>query len=132
MRLATLSLTALLLPATALAGNPFASVVKTQEFRQLGPGLVQPVSDIGFAFEVYVDGASTMTPSPTLSGPITMGEPFHNGGALGFNASEGGWGYGAPAFEGWEGPDQATLNGLFGSGTYQLSISGVPVSVPIR
>lgn len=78
--------------------------------------------------EFSVDGVDleTISPAPAVSGPITLEEPYVNGGLLGWNEDWQEWNFGWPNFNGWAVSSRTELDSLFGNGTYEFSQDGVP------
>jgi len=92
---------------------------------------VGPEFDGAYGFYAEVDGIGIEgIAAPVLSGPITLGEPAHNGGVLGWNSDRSWWGYGSPDFEDVATETEAQREGLFGNGIYTFSnMLGVSASV---
>ena len=113
------------------------TVGKSIEFVQTSPVAVQinpapPSQTFGgpYGFSADVDGQniSSIT-APRVSGPISVPEPFNNGGTLLYNSTEGGWRYGFPNGNDWGVQSLGELNSLFGSGVYTMTVNGTSVAL---
>ena len=97
-KIPTTLVAALALQALATAQTTeFVVVVKLQLFEQTSATQVAHISDLPFGCELAVEDGPTLSPDPSVSGPITVGEPFHNGGVLGFNSDSENWAASGPA-----------------------------------
>lgn len=85
-----------------------------------------------YSFEVNVQGTdlSGITP-PVVSGPISVGEPFFNGGVLVYDSEDGEWGFGSPHADGYDATSQSAIDSLFGNGVYTLVVNGVTLSLDL-
>ena len=128
------SLGALCAPAflTALSGaqTEFVLVSKFERNEQTSATQVAHIPVRPWNCDLTVVDGPGLTPAPSVSGPIGVGEPFHNGGVLLFNDDWQEWAYGAPNADNYGTATLTELDSLFGSGTYTFNVSGV--SVPLN
>ena len=134
MNLSRIRLTAaalLTLQASSFAQTTdFVVVSKLQLHEQTSATQVSLIPFLPFGCDLSVEDLPTLTPAPSVTGPISVSEPTHNGGVLGYNTSIGEWGYGFPNFNNYGTQTKAELDSLFGSGVYTFSVNGV--SVPLN
>ena len=99
----------------------------------VNPTPVGPTFGGAYGFYAEVDGIGLdAIPAPTVSGPISLAEPAHNGGVLEFNVGRSEWRYGAPDFDVVAVETSAELESLFANGTYTFSnVQGVSASVDL-
>ena len=132
-------LTAATIVATSICSTSAAQsidyidVLRMQFERQISDTVRVPESEFPWAIDlaVGVNGGSPLTPEPTVSGPISLQEPFFNGGVLGYNPEEAWHNIGAGG-HGWGTATEAELDGLFGNGTYTFQIGGSSVSLDLQ
>ncbi|USO00079.1 MAG: hypothetical protein H6810_05295 [Phycisphaeraceae bacterium] len=118
-----------------------AAIIKIQFYQQTSATEVSllPAAAVPFGFNADVEGEDIglLDPAPAITGPISVPEPTHNGGVLGYNAGDDVWAYGAPDFNDYGTETLVELDALFGEGDYTFTVSGVtiplhlgPVSYP--
>ena len=115
---------------------PIASieVLRLQFERQLDESVRVPESDYPWGFDLAVTldgGAPPLSPEPTVSGPISLQEPFFNGGVLGYNPEEE-WHNIGSGGHGWGTTTEAEMDSLFGNGTYDFQVAGSSVSLDLQ
>ena len=122
-------MTALALVASTASAQQLLNVSlgKERRFQQLDASSVSAADQFGF----WVDVEGSPSLNPRVSGPITLQEPNHNGGFLGFTfkGSSGlvSWGYAAPNFNGWSTSTQQQCDQLFQSGNYTVTIGSLVI-----
>jgi len=130
--------------AISISGSAYGATVEGMELGKYilhvqtsaGTVIVNPTPigpEFGGAYRFYaeVDGIDLdVIPAPTVSGPISLAEPWHNGGVMGWNAGINQWRYGSPDFDEWATETAAELDGLFANGIYTFSnVLGASASV---
>lgn len=136
VRVSAAAACATLVCASAAAQSvKFAVVAKTRRYEQTSAAdvLILPAyaRPFGFGVSVTGDDIGLLSPAPTISGPFAVGEPFHNGGVLGYDPDDEEWRYGAPAFQDFTAETQPMVDAAFGSGMYTLAFNGVGVDLDL-
>lgn len=129
LRTACIAAAFLPLSLCASAQTEFVVAGKLIQHEQTSASQVSLIPDLPYGCELSVVDGPALAPAPSVSGPIFVGEPFHNGGVLGFNPDWEEWAYGFPNFNNYGTQTKVELDSLFGSGTYSFLVSGVNVSV---
>ncbi|MCF7687923.1 MAG: PEP-CTERM sorting domain-containing protein [Cephaloticoccus sp.] len=81
-----------------------------------------------YGFQVSVRGTTLSAPTVTLAAGSTMptaDATGHNGGLLGYNASDDEWAYGYPNYNGWGQTSASSIDTLFATGDYSVSVPSV-------
>lgn len=103
------------------------SLGKERRFEQIDASTVSAAYRFGF----WVDVEGSPLLNPRVTGPITLPEPSHHGGFLGFTfkGSSGlvSWGYAAPNFDGWSVATQQECDQLFQSGSYTVTMGSLVI-----
>lgn len=98
---------------------------------EVDPAPLSPTNGGPYGFSAGVMGLGMNSiPAPVISGPMTLPEPYFNGGTLVYNGSENAWRLGFPNADDWGSPDMGDLNAHFGSGVYTINVGGT--SVPLN
>ena len=113
-------------------GIDYVYVQRLQFERQLDESTRVPDTDYPWGIDVAVEldsGAPPLSPEPTVSGPISLQEPYFNGGVLGYNPEEEWHNIGAGG-HGCGTTTEAEIDSLFGNGTYDFRVAGSSVFRP--
>lgn len=114
------------------------SVGKMVEYRQTSPNATA-VNPSGNPYGFYAGVFGTdieLLAAPVLSGPMSVPEPFFNGGKLVFNgdamgAQGGGWRFGWPDGDDAGYTTASQLNAHFNSGSYSFLVAGTSVTLSL-
>ena len=122
-------------PAVASAQTvEFVVVEKGVFHRQTDAATVSQFApgDLPFLFAVNVEGVDVdLLAPPSVTGPMTLGEPGLNGGVLGYDPDDGSWRFGAPGFIDWGTETKDELDTLFPNGTYTVTVDGASVAISL-
>jgi hypothetical protein len=132
-RLALAGAAAMTLASAASAQNVETLIVNKGRLHRQTDSSSASTVPVQYYIEMSVKGQDLVTidPAPTVSGPISLGEPSHNGGVLGWNPDRGEWAYGFPNYNGWGVSTQTELDTLFGDGVYTFAGDTESVSVTL-
>lgn len=118
----------LLLVALPCSAQSVETLVALKAHLQVQSDAAGTISSDEWYAEFSVEGVDleSIDPAPRVSGPISLEEPYVNGGLLGWNEDWQEWNFGWPNFNGWAVATRTELDSLFGNGTYEFSQDGVP------
>ena len=91
---------------------------------QVDPTPQSPTYGGAYSFSVNVYDTN-LIPAPVVSGPMSVPEPYFNGGALIYNNTDSYWRLGYPNAMDWGSPTLGDLNAHFGSGVYTVNVNGI-------
>ncbi|HEX4779130.1 MAG TPA: hypothetical protein VH301_00155, partial [Usitatibacter sp.] len=108
-------------------------VKKDYAYVQSGPTAVSlSTASNNYGFSADVNGTNIAgIAAPVVTGPINASAlgSIHNNGKLVYSAGDRGWRWGTPNANDFGTSSLASLDSFFGSGTYTITVQGIPVSV---